>query len=79
MFDALSIQDAWIGVQAGVIDSVSGFLLISCKDGKMRIVSWLRARRFLKPPATVVTARLRLDDTSLDGGASGFAMSTATC
>jgi len=80
IFDVSSIHDASICVRAGVIDKVSGLRLISCKDGTMRIFSCgLRARRSLNPPATVETARLRLDDNNLERGASGFAINTATC
>ena len=69
-----------MGVCGGVIDRVSGFRLISCREGKISTFSWgRRLRRSLKPPATVVTARLRLEDTNFDAGASGLAINMETC
>lgn len=80
IFDPLSIQEAWMGVCGGVIDRVSGFRLISWREGKISTFSWgRRLRRSLKPPATVVTARLRLEDTNFDAGASGLAINMQTC
>jgi hypothetical protein len=67
-----------MGVWAGVMLNVSGFLLISCKEGIIRIFSWgLLDNRSFNPAAIVVTARLRLEQTNLEGGASGLAFRTA--
>lgn len=136
MVDDFSIQEAWIGVWAGVMESVSGFRLTgdlsqqtkiqigikkktkqkeiilnhsfshrmksshffvsfvikiiisllddknvpSWSDGKIRILSiGRRDNRSLNPPAIVLTARRKLEQTSFDLGAPGSARKMAMC
>ncbi len=69
---AASIQEGVTFVRAGVMESVSGFREISCREGKMRICSLgLRRRRSWKDAATVEMARRSEEDTRMDSGADG--------